>query len=130
MDTKRIVWDSISRVVERIGTEKELQKIGQEKPGQAEKSNFYDPEPLDESSILEQIETEKDDDKKNLNEIEIKSGELIVLESERKKEKEFLEKVRESIDLCYGFAGSKNKCKNELRKVKRMIDDYIFSIES
>ena len=64
-----------------------------------------------------------------MNEIEVKSAELIVLESERRKEKDFLERVRESIELCYENSGRKNKCKNELRKVKRMIEEYISSIE-
>lgn len=64
-----------------------------------------------------------------VNNIEIKSGELIVLESERKKEKEFLSKVKKNIELCLSCTGSKNKCKNELKKIRKMIDDYVVSIE-
>ncbi len=81
-------------------------------------------------SIFEQVRAgiERELGKVSLDGIEIKSAELIVLESERKKEKEFLEKVKKSVEFCFEYSGSKNKCKNELRKLKRMIEEYIFSL--
>ena len=119
MDTKRIIQKSIEEIVKRIEVEKNPHsgqtKNSQEKydTGQSRNRNFL----------------ERADKNNNLDEIEIKSGELIVLESERKKEKEFLEKVKKSIDLSYIYSGNRNKCRGELIKVKKMIEDYIASIE-
>lgn len=61
--------------------------------------------------------------------MEIKSGELIILESERKKEKEFLKEVYLKIERSLALLnGNKNVCKKELQQVKKMIYEYVQSI--
>ena len=121
MDTKIIIQKSIEDIVKRI----------ESKEGQ----NFRQPEQKHETKqknknndIFEKIRTENRTGR-NLDGIEIKSGELIVLESERKKEKEFLEKIKKNLDLCFIYSGNRSKCRNELIKVKKMIESYISSIE-
>ena len=122
MDTKEIIQKSIEEIVRRIGKEEsrnpdQIKGRREYTTGRSGRSgqtagNIFGPG--------------RDS---NLDGIEIKSGELIVLESERRKEKEFLEKVKKGIDLSYVYSGNRNKCRGELIKIKRMIEDYISSIE-
>ena len=137
MDTKKILERSVAEIVKRIGGEdiQEYERSGQLKTEKSEFAENYDAEQPNED-VSESIEAEEDEAGNNvqkirdeIEKIEVKSAEVIVLESERKKERDFLEKVKAGIELCYENFGRKNKCKNELRKVKRMIEDYISSIE-
>lgn len=62
-------------------------------------------------------------------EMEIKSEEVIILESERKKEREFLEQVYLKVERSLALLnGNRNVCKKELQQVKRMIYDYVQKI--
>ena len=81
--------------------------------------------------IWNKLELINDDrnERENIHEIEVKSGELIVLESERRKEKEFLGSVYKKIESCLAsLNGDKNMCRNELRKIKKMIQEYVESL--
>lgn len=63
----------------------------------------------------------------NCNE-EIKSEEVIILEREREKEVEFLAKVYKKLEISLALLNDRNKCKNELREAKRMIQNYVKSL--
>lgn len=76
----------------------------------------------------DEYELKEESDKSKLN-MEIKSGELIILESERKKERDFLEKVYIRVERSLAMLnGNKNMCKKELQQIKKMIYDYVQSI--
>lgn len=121
MDTKIIIQKSIEDIVKRIesGEGQNLKKSEQKHETKQKNKN---------NDVFEKIQAENRMSR-NLDGIEIKSGELIVLESERKKEKEFLEKIKKNLDLCFIYSGNRSKCRNELIKVKKMIESYISSIE-
>lgn len=125
MDTKIIIQKSIEGIVKRIEEEKSKNSEWQEQPEQKYEEKLPQKYEIERPDKNNTFRTARD----NLSEIEIKSAELIVLESERKKEREFLEKVKKSIDLCFIYAGNRAKCRNELIKVKRLIENYVSSIE-
>ena len=129
MDTKVIIQKSIEEIVKRIEAEKGQDSGSSEQKYKTEFPQKYETKPANEENRFGKIQKENKAGRNNLSEIEIKSAELIVLESERKKEKEFLEKVKKEIDLCFVYAGNRSKCRNELIKAKRLIESYISSIE-
>lgn len=92
-----------------------------------------------ENTIMRQVEsdsivdlgenTESRDSFLNRNE-EIKSEEVIILERERKKETEFLSKIYKKIEISLALLnGDRNRCKNELKDIKRLIQSYVKSLE-
>ena len=63
--------------------------------------------------------------------MEIQSGEVIILESERKKEREFLTQLFLKIERSLALLnGNRNLCKKEMQQAKKMIEDYVNSISN
>lgn len=130
MDTKIIIQKSIEEIVKRIEAEKDKKPEQQEQKREEKPPQKYETKQTNENNIFPGVQGGSGTDNRgDLKNIEIKSAELIVLESERKKEKEFLEKVKKGLDLCFVYSGNRSKCRNELIKIKKMIENYIASIE-
>lgn len=76
-------------------------------------------------------EDDKTENHQNKMNMEIRSGEVIILESERKKEKDFLEQLYIKLERCLALLnGNRNLCKKEMQQAKKMIEDYVESISN
>lgn len=79
---------------------------------------------------LEEDDTNEINNEKKIN-MEIQSGEVIILERERRKEREFLEQLFLKLEHSLALLnGNKNLCKKEMQQAKKMISDYVKTISN